>query len=519
MKYVDIWFRPWAFYSPANERAKILIQGDAEVPADQNGTVWIVTNIKSGPIVDGKEGNSEAVAKLPDGRQVYAMPLPLKQAKGLILETPLGKTLLRMQHVPDAPTKDYDPDGGLPSNGDLLMLRVKQIWARLREVEDSIADPATLWSRLCDLWVRAKASDDPEMDVIVKQARRLGRVIDQLDKSPRRILRRTHKQMPLSQVQELDRRAMTWLIRQPGETIAERAGDRQRIQGIAREENFNTLENRVLMTYALLANLRAKEYAPSDLKRVPRRREIVVRAFGKRCKHLAADFRKRGILEARPDATPNFVLQNNSNYHAIWEAWHELLTRQPVLDELWRWQARSWEEFCALALMVALQSIDGAELIATSPIVFRDEQQRGQWVENVNPLGVVRLAAQQLIVEVQYSWQTDNLANFCAPIWLRVGKVGDSESFLARLAVWPMWNPHGGLVAGEAAELDRIIGKASVRDLLGALVIRPHEDGGVKSEISGNVAQVTLGSAGESLRGGVTQLAETVCNLLVKGAG
>jgi hypothetical protein len=141
----------------------------------------------------------------------------------------------------------------------------------------------------------------------------------------------------------------------------------------------------------------------------------------------AADFQNLGVLEARPDATPNFVLQTNPNYHAIWDAWHELLKRREVLDELWRWQTRSWEEFCAVALMVALQSIEGAEVIATSPIVFRDEQQRGRWVDTINPLGVVHLNAQELIVEVQYVWRTDNFANFCAPIWLRVGRIGASS--------------------------------------------------------------------------------------------
>lgn len=67
--------------------------------------------------------------------------------------------------------------------------------------------------------------------------------------------------IPLSRVQEIDRKAMPWLIRQPGETIAERGGNRQRIQAVAREENFDTLENRVLLSYARLAGVIAREYA------------------------------------------------------------------------------------------------------------------------------------------------------------------------------------------------------------------------------------------------------------------
>ena len=402
------------------------------------------------------------------------------------------------------------------------MTRVKQVWARLREVEESIADPAMLWSRLRDLWVREEARKPPEMAAIVRQARNLRTIVDQLDKAPRRILRRVHQQVPLSRVQEIDRRAMTWLIRQPGETIAEQAGDRQRIRAIVREENFNTLENRVLMTYARLADEVARAYVSPNLGRPLRRREIEVRDYGKRCNTLAADFQTLGVLEARPDATPNFVLQTNPNYHAIWEAWHELLIRRHLLDELWRWQARSWEEFGALALMVALQSIEGAELIATSPIVFRDEQRRGRWVDTVNPLGVVHLVAEGLIVEVQYTWRADDLANFCAPIWLRFGKIDAALAGLVRVPVWPIWDVDGGLVEGEAAEVADFIAERRLRDMrgvVGALILRPHATGEVANEIAGNVAQATLGSAGEPLREGVMRLAEIVLGLLIKGIG
>ena len=423
MPYFDIWFRPWAFYSADNSQAAILTEGEADIRTVPATTIWIATDVDGGPILDGKPDVGEAIAKLADGRRVFAVPAPLKQAKGLQLALQDGRqTRIRFANVPDAPIADYDPEKGDPSTGDQLMTRIKQIWVRLREVEEAIADPASLWSRLRELWADSTTGDDPKMEIIVKQARLLRSVIDQLDHSPRRILRRVHKQIPLSTVQEIDRRTMTWLVRQPGETIAERSGNRQRIQAVAREEEFNTLENRVVMSYAKLANEVARDYAPSNLKRTLRRRELVVRAFGKRCKQVATDFRQLGVLEARADATPNFVLQNNPNYHSIWQAWRELLERRRVLDELWRWQARSWEEFCALALVVALQSIEGAHVIATSPIVFRQEQIRGRWVESINPFGVVHLAAQRVVVEVQYSWRNDRLANFGAAIWLRAGR-------------------------------------------------------------------------------------------------
>ncbi len=462
MAHVDIWYRPWAFHSPNDKRAARFNGGEIDVPSENRASVWIVTDGPENLRIDGAQNHGEPVATLRDERRVFAVPLAPKQSRGLRVETVAGKALMRFSGVPDVPTRDHDPNSGEPQVGDALMARVKQVWARLQDVEAFIGDPAQLWSKLRAKWLSGVSSNEPTMSPIVNQARTLRSVVDRLDKAPRRILRRVHRQVSLSRVQEIDRRSMAWLFRAPGQTIVEQGGDRQRIMAVVREENFNTLENRVLMSYAGLANEVARAYAPSNLRRPLLGRETEVRGFGKRCKTLADDFRGLGVMEALPDVTPNFVLQNNSNYHAIWEAWQELRRRRRVLDDLWRWQAQSWEEFCALALVVALQSIDGAEVVATSPIVFREEQRHGRWVGSVNPLGVLHLTREGLIVEVQYGAQQsgnagDNHSNLCAPIWLRIGRIGDSLSFLARLAVWPIWDWQGGLVPGEALEVDAIV--------------------------------------------------------------
>lgn len=109
MTHVDVWYRPWAFHSLNDRRAEILSAADVEITAEDRATIWIVTDMPSGPHIDAKPGMAEAIAALRDGRRVYSVPLPLKRAKGLMVETPIGKTLLRFASVPDAPTRDHDP--------------------------------------------------------------------------------------------------------------------------------------------------------------------------------------------------------------------------------------------------------------------------------------------------------------------------------------------------------------------------------------------------------------------------
>jgi hypothetical protein len=114
---------------------------------------------------------------------------------------------------------------------------------------------------------------------------------------------------------------------------------------------------------------------------------------------------------------PNFVLQQNPQYHRIWDAWIELLREEHKKDELWRWQARSWEEFCTLALMVALIGVPGARTVATAPIWYRDEHHRGRWIEADTPVGVFHLPDTGLIVEVQSGTPDRALAGFGAPVF------------------------------------------------------------------------------------------------------
>jgi hypothetical protein len=350
------------------------------------------------------------------------------------------------------------------------------------------------------------------MDEIVRQARRMPPFVEKLDKAPRRILRRVHEQVMLSRVRELDRRSIGWLIRQPGDTIAEQAGDRQKIMAVAREENFDTLENRVLLAYARLARQTADDYAPRHIRQL-KARHRAVRSFGNRCDKLARDLVERGVRLARPDVTPNFVLLNNPNYREVWDAWHRLLDHRKLWDELWPWQARSWEEFCTLAVLVALTQIEGSRPIATSPILFREEQSSGKWVDCINPLGVVHLDRQGLIVEVQYGYKSDAFRSWCSPLWLRVGRVDDANAFLRRMPIWPLWSVSGGLVEGECDSLRRIVSRTVSAKVGGAMVIRPAGEA-ADAQTRGEAACVALGATGDALRDGLELLRDVLVELV-----
>ena len=125
--------------------------------------------------------------------------------------------------------------------------------ARVQELEEALDDPANVWQRLREAWSNAEEDSKPRMSEIVRQASNITPYLTDLEKKIRRILRRDREKVQLDRVQEMDRASMRWLSRQPGNTLAQRAGSDQRVMAIVRKENFDTVENRVVHSYTLLA--------------------------------------------------------------------------------------------------------------------------------------------------------------------------------------------------------------------------------------------------------------------------
>lgn len=520
---LEIWLRPWALVQPERSHRIALRGQDLEIRDDHAAALWLYEANGERATVNGKQDTTEPVSgfeSADEQRRLSLIPLPIRSAPGISVSASSLNIRIHWRSAPERPPTKLDPQTEKEKEAHRLMLRAQAVWGRLRDVETALGDPARLWQELRRRWTEEGDSVPPSMDVIAQHAFALWRTIEELARSPRRILRRTHRQIPISRVQELDRRAMTWLVRQPGETLAERAGDQQRILAVAREENFDTLENRVLRAYCELASHAARDYLELNRTKSLTTRARKVDTFGRSSRRLARYLADHGVRLAEPGLTPNFVLQHNVNYHRIWTSWQELLDRDRVLDELWRWQARSWEEFCTLGVVVALAGIPGAELIAAAPLEFLSEQNRGSWISHDNPLATFYLPQQKLIVEVRYRMRKPDkyLADFAAPIWIRFGRVGDTTGFLGNVVVWPIWAIQGGLIDGELAELERVLAIGARANIVAAAILRPsRSDEDSDCERSKGVLCLTLGTQGAALWSSLSKLTQLFTSTLRPG--
>ena len=389
--------------------------------------------------------------------------------------------------------------------------RMNQVLARVQELEEALDDPEHLWPRLRTAWDAATEDANPRMAEIVRQARDMGACLDDLEVRLRKILRRDHARVALDRVNEMDRRSMQWLARQPGRTVAERAGGDQRIMAIVRNENYDTLENRVLHAYVLLADAAAREWMLEHAAAEASARYGVVRQYRGKCRLLTNALAQLGIGIASPGIVPNYVLQDDRSYRSVHFAWLRLLRQSAQEDELWSWQAETWTDFCILAVTLAIEGLDDSELVAQSPIQWKSEMREGRWFAQDNPLAVFWLRDAGLVVEIQARPDRVSTRQFFtkAFVWLRLTNLASGQQ--RRVPVWTPHMMHRADPAEEAEAACRILDhvrrvpQQDLHEMYDGLILLPAQGSADKSTVrvgDRSVTAIAIDPAGPGLKSG-----------------
>lgn len=341
---------------------------------------------------------------------------------------------------PVRPRTGHEPTTDAEIEGAAVLQHMNEVLARIQELEEALEEPSSTWKRLREAWKRAENEADPKMAEIVRQSRIMKPVLRDLEKRIRRVLRRNRELTPLDRVQEMDRASMVWLSRQPGRNVPERAGSSQRILATVRKENFDTLENRVLHAYSLLASDVAREWLREHPRASASARYVQVEGFRKTCKNFAHTLKDMGVSTASAGITPNYVLMQDRGYREVHNNWIRLLLRRKIEDDLWAWQAETWTDFSTLAIILAIDELEEAELVAQSPISWKSEAVGGRWFDQDIPIAVFWLRETNRIIEVQARPRNPGtlLSVARAHVALRISDPNRAE-LPRRVAVW---TPH-----------------------------------------------------------------------------
>lgn len=423
---------------------------------------------------------------------------------------------------PVRPRPGHEPVTSFELEGAECLQHMNQVLARVQELEGAIECPGNTWERLRNSWKLAEDEAEPQMGEIVRQARSMLPVLRDMEKRIRRVLRRHRELTPLDRVQEMDRTSMIWISRQPGRTIPERAGSSQRILATVRRENFDTLENRVLHAYTLLAADVAREWMREHQAAKDSVRFKQVESFRQVCRVHSRKLSELGVMIASAAIQPNYVLMQDRCYREIYNKWQLLRDRKKIEDDLWSWQAETWTDFSVLSIVLAIDELEEAELIAQSPISWHGEAIAGRWFQQDRPIAVFWLRDTNRIVEVQTRPERPGtlLSAARAHVALRISDPTRSD-LPRRVAVW---TPHAlrridleDSVQGAAQLLQQIQALAQTEVLRNGLIMTPAR--GVASEMSAtngsaNVTAIAIGPAGQDLSKGLQAVRDFIrCEL------
>lgn len=375
----------------------------------------------------------------------------------------------------------------------------------------------TSWTRVAERLAAVRDVAEPRMALIVRHARDLHRLVGELGRHPRRVLARDRRLQPVHRIQEMDSACLSWYVRQPGRTPVEKAGSRQALLAVVREETIDTPENRVFKDFLHRSVQTAEVYLTANRNLSGSTRYGEVSRYGRGCAallHLPTFATVRGLPGL---AKPNYVLTSDQRYRRIWDAYQGLLRRQNDVDEAWTWQGRLWADLVTMAVLTALLN-DSNEALALAPLYLQREQDRGRWLDVQGCAGVFATEDHVLMVYAADAAPAEirtRYAPLAPTLIVTRDRIGGGQA--RDMLVWSV--AHTG---AEALGLESLVEEAaqalanwhrdpSHRPVHAMLVMTPEsEDSPLVSAGHGDVQGFTLPLVGDGFTAAIGQFARLV---------
>ena len=315
------------------------------------------------------------------------------------------------------------------------------------------ADGAILWEEVEGWLGKQSESSEPRRALIVEIAESLSASIGHRARHLRRILLRRRDLVPVHSIKQLDEECLRWYIRQPGETLAEKAGHKQEIMSVVRQETFDTLENRILKDFLRRSIHAGSRYVRRFQDEYPNSKRILgVQKYVRTCEEALTLPEFDAVQRPRPGALPNYVLQSDARYRDIWTWYQKLLRNQDSEEQIWNWQGRLWADVCRLLVgatchfLIAGSRASARDALTRAPLFVEREGRLGSRLGDSwgpGPLLARRTAGSERVLSIVDSSQTDDhaitpqLSQLGAHCYLIEEGLGGGGKFDA-LAIWAL---------------------------------------------------------------------------------
>ncbi len=360
-------FWPWAILSSDKEKVSL---GSENAVLPFKGSALLSSPRESRIIPIGGVAD---LSKLSESgqRDLYELPLVVGNESKKLLQIQGDETRWEIS-LSGARTR-YETDEANQTQETSESIAIFDWWDAFDDISNLGLEPdgAIGWNKITEWFSKEKSSKDPRRALIVEIAETVGPKLNDRVRHLRRILFRRHDMVPVHEIRQFDERSLRWYVRQPGETLAEKAGNKQEVLAVVRQETFDTVENRVLKDFLNRCNRAANRYLSRFQDEYPRsQRVITVRRYARACKEYLALPEFNFVRNPRTGVQPNYVLQTDSRYRDIWLWYQKLLKNQDSEEEIWSWQGRLWADVCRLLVGTASQLAASTETQELSPLAL-----------------------------------------------------------------------------------------------------------------------------------------------------
>lgn len=201
-------------------------------------------------------------------------------------------------------------------------------------------------------WRHAIKPNRPPNALVVRLARRLPTVLTEVANHPKRVLQRRRAMEPINRLRELDSTCVRWLVRQPGNTVAEKSGHRRAVLAVQRFESVDTMENRVVRDLLKRCSTLANAYLKQNRSKFPDHDWIrMTDEFLKLCRRLESLPHLQEVSGLPSMPKPNYVLLHETRYKKIWHSYMEVIRQQRRRQQLWTYRHQAYADMVTIAWM------------------------------------------------------------------------------------------------------------------------------------------------------------------------
>jgi len=244
-------------------------------------------------------------------------------------------------------------------------------------------------SQLRQKLLEAISTDEPPMALIVEIAKRHRSHLELICQDPRVQLRRRRELQLVDRVRQLDSASLRWLARQPGQTIAEKAGPRERILGVRRYRSSDTLENRILIDTLRRSVEAAQTYKGLYRSHVRADRVKLVAEVERSFRSVLRDEWITDIAPLNAVPVPNYVLLSDRRYAPVWKLWQRLVKQEQLFQSLEAWLPRVVAELAWIGLLASIND-DASPLRVLGgsmpKLLYKPEFEAGEFLIGNQPM-------------------------------------------------------------------------------------------------------------------------------------